>query len=427
MGDAIPRRPALSSIEPVPDFEARLEGVVRFAFAHVRHLDGYARCWIEEQAHRIRLTDKIAAEAAMLLMLGCRVRRPGTSLDEACARLGGALAPLIRSDRLRRLIVRSPQVAATLGSAHVYLTAAGFPDPDFDELIDEALEGGFSDSVERVPYRALDQRWTRNLIASEPARFDDLLVKSILRSPAHPFYMTESDAYAVTHAVMYVTDFGRSHLPSILSRPGVEALVAAGLAWHLVSGDFDLLVEFLICAECLDRREDPAARFAAHVVEQVWRELEFLPGPTFDPERYRALAGFEAAAYAFHHMYHTNFVAGMYAATRLAAADAGNPERPPVAPGECDTGRLEHLLALAINVGGTRASPEAPWFAALDTAPVETADLERLLWDSVAIEAVRQEDWGCVAALAELPGRPDSLTSAELDRLIGRMHRFLGK
>ncbi len=427
MDDAIPRRPAILSLEPVADFEARLECVVRFAVAHVRHLDGYARFWVEEQAHRIRLTDKIAAEAAMLLMLGCRASRPGTSLAKACALLGEALAPLIRTDRLRRLIVRSPQVAATLGSAHIYLTAAGFPDPDFDALIDEPFEEGYWDSVERVPYRALDQRWTRNLIESEPAPFDDLLVKSILRSPAHPFYMTEGDAYAVTHAVMYVTDFGRSPLPSLLSRPGVEALVGVGLAWHLVSGDFDLLVEFLICAECLRMRENPAARFAAYVVDRVWRELEFLPGPTFDPARYRTLAGFEAAAYAFHHMYHTNFVAGMYAATRLAAGDSGSPERPPVAPRDCDTGRLEHLLALAMNVGGPRAVPESPWFAALDTAPVETADLERLIWDSVAIEAVRQEDWDCVAALAGSPCRPDSLTSVELDRLIGRMHRFLGK
>jgi len=97
----------------------------------------------------------------------------------------------------------------------------------------------------------------------------------------------------------------------------VSAMIEQGLAWHIVSEDFDLLVEYLMCAECVGLGMSPHARFARHLIQRTWTDMQFLPGPTFDPKSYREKAGAAADAYAVEHMYHTNFLWGMCCAVGL--------------------------------------------------------------------------------------------------------------
>lgn len=373
-----------------------LSWVLGFARGHIARLDEYASHWEGGESGPIRLIDKVATEAALLLVLARRTADGFPDVAGNCTRLADILIPRIRTQRLRHLLIRSPQTAATLGAGHIFLAAAGFPDEAFDELVWSAIEDGFAQTVERVPYRLLDQRWTRNLTAQDPLPFDDLLAFSILRSRAHPFYMTQTDAYAITHAIMYVTDFGRNMLPAVLDMQRVCEMVEQGIAWHIVSEDFDLLVEYLICAECVGLGFSPYARLARHLIRRTWDDFQFLPGPTFDPQRYRASAGAAAEAYAVEHMYHTNFVWGMYCAVRLqkAGEDAAHDE----ADQSAET--IERLLGLALSIVGTKASVRSPWFVALNDAPLRTQELEAVLWHAIAIEAARRDDWARLAALA---------------------------
>jgi hypothetical protein len=399
-----------------------LASVLNFARGHIERLDEYSVQWQTGETGAIRLVDKVATEGALLLLLARRVASEWADVDSGCAALAAELVPRIRNPRLRRLLVRSPQTAATLGAGHVFLTAAGFPDATFDELVRGALDDGFAETVERVPYRLLDQRWTRNLTASDRRGFDDLLSFSILRSRAHPFYMTQADAYAITHAIMYSTDFGRHRLPARLDPERVRAMVEEGLAWHILSEDFDLLVEYLICAECLGMRASPYAQFADRLVHRTWAELQFLPGPTFDPQRYRGLARKAADAYAVEHMYHTNFVGGMYCAVRLGAAVECQP-----APA-CDESvdGIERLLAHALSIDGTSASIRSAWFLAVADTPAPSRALEGVLWDAVAIEAARRDDWTQAEALVSLAteaGLPPTSTLRELNYMQARLRR----
>lgn len=396
----------------------RLATQLSFATNQVRRLDQNAGFWPDSGHPTIRLRDKVATEAAMLLLLS---RRAETSCRELKPFNDALMVPLtreIRSERLRDLILRQPHVAATLGAGSVFLSAAGHPDPGFDALIESTLEQGFGGCVERVPYRQLDQLWTRNLLAAKPRSIEGVLAGSILHSRAHPFFMTESDAYAVTHAILYATDFGRTALPPSLNAARVCEMISSGLAWTLVAEDFDLLIEYLMCAACLGESGSPAARLGWYVVDRVWNHLAFLPGPTFDPERYRALSGEAADAYACEQMYHTNFVAGMLCALRICFPA---PDVVPLSPAvDCET--IEDLLATGLAITGTTMTVQAPWFRALDDAPLDDAGLMAILWDAIAIEAVRRDDRGAMDRLIGMASTESSRTAHELHWLLGRLN-----
>ena len=396
----------------------RLATQLSFATNQVRRLDQNAGFWPDSGHPTIRLRDKVATEAAMLLLLSRRAEAVCGDLKPFNDALMAPLTREIRSERLHRLILRQPHVAATLGAGSTFLSAAGNPEPGFDALIESTLEQGFGGCVERVPYRQLDQLWTRNLLAAKPQPIEEALAGSILHSRAHPFFMTESDAYAVTHAIFYASDFGQSALPPSLDAARVSEMISSGIAWTLVAEDFDLLIEYLMCAACLGESDSPAARLGWHVVDRVWNHLAFLPGPTFDPERYRALSGEAADAYACEQMYHTNFVAGMLCALRICfpARDAV----PLSSAVDCET--IEDLLATGLAITGTTMTVRAPWFRALDDAPLEDAGLMAVLWDAIAIEAVRRDDRRAIERLIGMVSTEFSRTAHELHWLLDRLN-----
>jgi hypothetical protein len=404
------------------DVAERLAALLETVFTQIERLDSYAEHWSQNDEGVIRLVDKIATEAALLLLLSRRVETLWPGLVTRNDQLSASLGPRIRNDRLRTMLVSMPQTAATLGAGHVFLSVAGNRDATFETLVQTALDDGFGETVERVPYRQLDQRWTRNLGRSDPLPVDDVLHGSILSSRAHPFYMTQGDGYAATHAVMYATDFGQSPLPEALDRGRVEAIILGGLSWHILSQDFDLLLEFLICAECVGLSDSPHAIYSWHLVRRLWDRIGFVPGPTFDGAHSLSLPGEARKAYVFEHMYHTNFVAGMYCAVRLAMAqgDGCATEK-----ADDDRDELEALLAIILAIDGTSACPRAPWFEALNDTPVADVRLMPVLWESAAIDAVRRGDWRSVDRLCTRP--PESASyyiCREIALLRDRTERF---
>jgi hypothetical protein len=404
------------------DLSSRLTALLERVLFQLGKLDDYAAHWSSNDEGVIRLSDKFVTEAALLLLLSRRAEPVADALTDPNDRLADRLGPLIRNERLRGMLITTPQSAATLGAGHIFLTVSGNADPHFEALVKSALDDGFGETVERVPYRQLDQRWTRNLQRHDALPVDDLLSHSILNSRAHPFYMTQGDAYAVTHAVMYATDFGRNALPLSLDRNRVHDMILSGLAWHIVSQDFDLLIEYLMCAECVGLRDSAHAQFGWHVVRRLWDQIGFVPGPTFDAAHFRTLQGVRQDSYAVEHMYHTNFVLAMYCAVRLAMGGASVAE---TFAADDDRDEIELLLGAALSIEGTRSCPEAPWFAALDDAPIPDPLLVPVLWGAIAIEAVRRADWRAVSQLDGMrPASAQASTLSELNKLLDRISAF---
>ncbi|HMA97040.1 MAG TPA: hypothetical protein VKP30_30355 [Polyangiaceae bacterium] len=302
------------------DLEARLEGVLRFARGGIDNLERHSPFWGDDTIGFVTQADKIVVETALLALLASRVDQPVIRRESIL--LASVLQPFARSERNRVLLLRFPHTAASLGIAHVALSRVGNIDDDFDQLLRRALTTGQVDALERLPYRTMDLGWLRGVLNpdTEP-HFDDLLPFSILSSLAHPIYMAETDAYAVTHAIMYLTDFGRRPLPATISRSRLTAMVDACLAWNILGGNLDLLGELLISAVLIRAPWSAYAKIAYTMLTQVWDELGFLPSLAFEPKHFHSLSGDEASAYVFKHIYHSTYVGGILAQVLLGLGE----------------------------------------------------------------------------------------------------------
>lgn len=331
-------RYGLSSLEGLSsglthaELRGRLTRVLQFAATNLDGLDVYSRFWQEEQtapkkdqpASLVNQADKVIVEAALLALVASTVITRADPENAVLDSLIEKLKVCARSERVQVLFLRFPHTAASLGIAHVILSRLGHGDERFDVLVRTALESGHADAVERLPYRTMDLRWLLGIMNPSTApQFDDLLPHSILTSSVHPIYASDLDVYAITHGVMYLTDFGRHELPYSLDPRRLGQLIDSCLAWHIFSNNFDLLGELLLSAACIPNAWSPYAGVAWHLLASIWDELGFLPSSTFDSARYAQLSGESASAYAFLHIYHTTFVAGLLCAVLLRHPQTG--------------------------------------------------------------------------------------------------------
>jgi hypothetical protein len=237
--------------------------------------------------------------------------------------LANDVAPIARSERNATLLFKFMHTALPLGVAHASLTHAGVSDADFDHLIRAALGSGHVHAVQRLPFRTLELRWLELLLFGNEVAgtLADPIADSVLRTAPHPIHMLDSEAYALTHEIMYVTDFGARRPPPWLMLPETTAMVDAALAWQIDTGNLDLIGELLMGHVFLGEPWSPYAACGFDLLHTRWGELDFMPGPGFEVATYRGLDKDEAAAYVFHKGYHTTFVWGL-----LCAALLGCPE-----------------------------------------------------------------------------------------------------
>jgi len=128
---------------------------------------------------------------------------------------------------------------------------------------------------------------------------------------------TTNDAYAFTHALPYATDFGRLPLPYDVDRQNLLGIAEALAVKALDEDDFDLLAEVLMAPPILRLGWTPTLSFAWNVMERVWDEYGFVPGPGVPPapenetrtKKVRRVLGT---------LYHTTFAAGLCCATMIA-------------------------------------------------------------------------------------------------------------
>lgn len=388
-------------------------------------------------------TDKFVVETAQLVLLASRVPGLSDEVRAAVQALAGELDVVVRSGRARLILARVPHTALSgLGAAHIFLSRAGVPDRAFDAVVRSAVADGYVDTFERIPVRAIERRWVQSLLDGRPAAVpDDLIQHSILVSRAHPIYMSIADAYVLTHAVWYVSDFGASSAPSILNARGVAALVDAAMAWRLVEDDYDLLCELLMDASVLRSPWSPYARLAWHLLERAWDEMGYLPGASFDESVHAALEGDAADAYAFWHCYHTSHVAGMLCALLLRHPESGpgNAWEPPgcrdpavAAERERADGSLRPYTPVAsarLSALGSRPALEAAqcraWVRALADTPLANQELLMVLLDASLIRDARRYRLECLAdGLADVMrlGIPASPTTIEAASFLARQH-----
>lgn len=304
-----------------------LENVLSFAVTNLDRLEANSQYWPADADSDsfIRLIDKVLIETALLALLASRVHALARAASNSLTALVEQLSRKGRGDRARVMLLRFPQPAAALAIPHFVLERLGSYDASFGDLARRAISSQQLLASERPPFRAMDVLWSRNLAAhrEQPPDFASVLSHSILARRPHPIYMTRVDAYALTHGLMYTTDFGTCSLPRSLDDKALASIIDACLAWHIASEDLDLLGELLLCVALVRGAWSPYAGFGWHVLSETWAELGFVPGPSFEPTHFSGLRGDQATAYAFRHVYHSTYVTGMLAAVFITASNSG--------------------------------------------------------------------------------------------------------
>lgn len=170
-----------------------------------------------------------------------------------------------------------------------------------------------------APVRALELRHALELGGREGAflgRADVLLARWWDSHTRNALVVADADAYALTHAVFYATDFGRRPLPldgSACAQLGTLAgtLLAAALA----RGDADLGGELAHVVRIAGAPADAALDGTWARLARAQQADRAIPGPLFAPATAARLTGEREDAYRFGTAYHTTIV------TALAALD----------------------------------------------------------------------------------------------------------
>jgi hypothetical protein len=281
-----------------------------------------------------RLVGKAGGELAMLLRIA---KRALPAEEDAAEILGLArdLAPLARSRDVYRSVLFRPSRASMYSLAHFCLVELGFPDENLDRVARLALQSSVSAANERVPYRILDAAWTRHLAFGDAELDHPAISLSPLGAGVDLIEATTSDTYAFTHSLPYATDFGRIPLPEYLDRHNLLGIAEALAVKALDEDDLDLLAEVLMAPAILKLDWTPTLSFAWEVLERVWKEFGFVPGPGLPPSTSNETRT-QTVRRVLGTVYHTTFAAGLCCAT-LIACRAVPPEVKPGPPGDRET------------------------------------------------------------------------------------------
>jgi Domain of unknown function (DUF6895) len=298
------------------------------------------------------LLGKAGGELAMLLRLASRAMPDAADVEEIHA-LARDLALLARSPDVYRALVFRPSRAPMHALAHLCLAELGAPDETLDLVARAALQSSVRAANERVPYRMLDAAWTRHLAFGDAELDHPAILLSPLGSGVDLVEATPSDAYAFTHALPYATDFGRLPLSGGLDPHHLLLFAEALAAYALDDDDLDLVAEVLMAPAILRVGWTPTLRFAWEVLERVWGELGFVPGPGLPPAPANETR-IQTVRRVLGSVYHTTFAAGLCCAT-LIACDA----IPPIIEHGCGEAELPAGKGQAWRVNWRRCSRKA--------------------------------------------------------------------
>ena len=364
--------------------------------------------------------DKPLAETAMLLHAAAACS--DSSIRAQVDQLAGRVAALAQSHRTACAIALYPTIAFQLAMPHILLTRLGRTDARLDGILALSKQGHAQAGREVLPHRALEQLWLRD-IAGETARDTDFVAAaraSVLAHPVDLLWGARDDAYAHTHALMYLTDFGYAARPLPRPRDVVLAESGALLARGLLLEDYDLCAELVMAWPLTGAPWSPAAAFGFRVLAEFEDEIGYLSSGNGIPERYERLAGEERRRYALAATYHTAFVMGIACALALR-------------PGRAPPARFAGVAApeaLAEALRRTIPDADTPWQRSYACLPAgERAALAPFLVDMALVAAARRHDHACTAHVLGLAAR-HGLTGApacgQAAELLGRLQACAG-
>lgn len=272
---------------------------------------------------------KFAMETGLLLYATSGCAGLPDSTRKIAKSIAAELAPVARSDEIVRRALYTPSLAAELAAAHACLAQVGLPDDSFQRRISVLVAADGTRSYERLPWKELELSWIHRMLGAAPvANVAAAIPLTLFARGLDVLSGTREELCCFTHAVIYLSDLGRSvpQLPG--AAPDIIAEADAALARCMADLDFDLAAELLLTWPYLRANWSPIARAALNDMISMVEASGILPSATFVPYEWAKLPPAGRKRYFLRESYHTAYVWGFLMLATLQPWAAPETEDP---------------------------------------------------------------------------------------------------
>jgi hypothetical protein len=223
---------------------------------------------------------------------------------------------------------RQLSIAHAIVLPYLMLRSTGYRFSVYERLLRRMQWWGYPAGSEAVPYRVLDREfffWKAGYVRGEPnwyRRYRDTTVGK----RCSPVYLDLESAYAVTHTLFYLTDFGGRRLALPTSdMKYIRSLVNALLVHYGRVGNWDILGELLVVAPSVGGCNATVYEWAADAFARARRADGAVPANSSTATTLLEASESTLDDLCFQHCYHTTLVALLYYFVTLRSARAGEP------------------------------------------------------------------------------------------------------
>lgn len=293
------------------------------------HLEQRSLAWVVERQRyfnpllytenlKIDLALKASAELA-LVCADARADRASELPPQYQQLASYVWTEVFSADAVRDHLLTTELGLLTFGF-YASLRHCGYRDERYERELQTLLDDGYVSAAERVPTRELDFLHSLQKLALLSDRNLPRQVYERCLIAKHPslYPLTTDDVYALTHAIFFMTDFGR--IPGWWSTADLEYLRGALprlSEYYLRKGNWDVVAELLICLSATGLSEAPIYGQSLALLCAAQQEDGSIPGPTREQRgrQWAATTANDDDANAewrvFHDNYHTTLVALM--------------------------------------------------------------------------------------------------------------------
>lgn len=256
--------------------------------------------------------ERIKPFAELAFLCGIFAQR-GRQTDSRLTHILDFVDDTARQPALRDRLIRQPATFLLYGTIYAALERSGRPCPPERHAIQTLIDNGYLATMELVPFRRMDLVYT---LSSAPYRhplppLSVLYKDTLIYKLPSPLHVSTSDVYGITHAIFYLSDFGRVDVRTIMG-DRFEAtcrLLTWLLGIYTRASNWDIVGELLICCHCLRCKAEPLFGVSWNALINAQTSAGDVTGPYFDPRSSRLRKAHTAIQYRFAENYHTTLVA----------------------------------------------------------------------------------------------------------------------
>ncbi|HVO78754.1 MAG TPA: hypothetical protein VMT39_01925 [Candidatus Bathyarchaeia archaeon] len=213
-----------------------------------------------------------------------------------------------------------PSYAYAILLPYLTLRPTGYRSSFHEESLRLAWASGFLFAVEVVPHRVLDREyflWKAGLRDSEPC-WSTLYANTALAAAKDALHIDREAAYAITHTLFYLSDWGRRVPPFEEEEYArVTSILDCLVVHYWRLHHWDLLGELLVNRLALLAPWSPLATGASTAFLNAWRPEGCVPGEGLEIEGLEKAPRSEHESIIFRECYHTTLVGVFYCVSTL--------------------------------------------------------------------------------------------------------------